>query len=176
MASSYQITTVGNASTQTDFEETKSGLFHELWLSKFSDKKKSLTKTNGEGSQIAVESTFTLYIDYNSAINMEDYKSCKLIWTNFFVRKMKMAFAFPKDSPYLSVINTRLQSMFESGEVSKIIEKHSSENPSCQPSKGMPLGFDNIAIVFLIMAAGLFASIILCGTENILSRKTKGKF
>ena len=65
--------------------------------------------------------------------------------------------------------------MTESGELMKIIEKHSNKNPNCQTSKRKPLGFENIAIVFLIISLGIIASLILCGFEWILRRKKEGK-
>ena len=176
LASVYQITTFGSTSYQADFEHANSGIFQELWLSKFYDKNKSLIKTLAEASQIVLHSTFTLYVDYNSARNMEEYKDCKLIGTNIFVRKTQKAFAFPKHSPYLSVINARLQAMFESGEVLRIIKKHSDGNPTCHSSKGMSLGFENIAIVFFILAVGLSASILLCFMEWILNRNSEGVY
>ena len=61
--------------------------------------------------------------------------------------------------------------MSESGELMKIIEKHSKENLNCQTSKGMPLGFENIAIMFVIILVGVAASLILFGIEWIVRRK-----
>jgi hypothetical protein len=65
--------------------------------------------------------------------------------------------------------------MIESGQLMKIIENHSNENLNCQTRKGKPLGFENIAIMFLIISLGVIASLILCGFEWILRRKEDGK-
>jgi hypothetical protein len=94
---------------------------------------------------------------------------------DFHGRKQQLAFGFPKNSPYLTLFNTKIHKMAESGELMKIIEKHSNENPNCQTSKGKPLGFENIAIVFLIISLGVIASLILCGFEWILRIKKEGK-
>ena len=174
--SPYQITLVGNSSRQALFEDQNSGVFHELWLSKFSDKNKSLQRTTQEAYKIATNPAYTVYTTLTSARNLEEFKNCKLIWTNFVARKIKLAFAFPKNSPYVALFNSRLQTMFESGEIMRIIEKHSMKSTECQQRKGMPLGFENIAIVFIILFFGLSVSIVFCVIEWTVPRKALGLF
>ena len=65
--------------------------------------------------------------------------------------------------------------MSESGELTKIIEKHSKENLNCQTSKGKPLGFENIAIIFVIISVGAAASLILFSLEWIFRRTNEGR-
>ena len=142
-------------------------------MSKFTDKNKSLTKTDQESSQVAAQSHYAIYTTLSNAVKLEGFKNCELILTNFAVRKNKIAFAFPRHSPYLGVINSQLQSMFESGEIMKIIEKHSNSNPNCHQKKGKPLGFENIAIVFLLLVCGLVLSFLFCVMEWIAKRSTQ---
>ena len=174
LLSSYQITILGSSSYQIDFEGAESGLFRDLWLTKFSDSNKSLTRGNGESTQVALNSHYTHYVDYTSARNTKAYHECKLTIANFFVRKVQLAFAFPKNSPYLSLFNSQLQSMFESGEIMKIIIKHSKGSPSCETQKGKPLGFENISLMFLILSFGAFLSVVTFAMEVLLPKKNFG--
>ena len=96
----YDIMLLGNSADQNDFEEVKSGIFHELWLSKFSDKNKSLSKSTEESSNIALSSHFTQYVDYNTARSLKEYEACKLKVMKFLGRKFQIGYAFRKNSPY----------------------------------------------------------------------------
>ena len=149
------------------------GIFKELWLRKFTVKEKSLAKSRGESMKFVLNSKFTQYINYNSA-KTKEYEDCKIKIMDFSAKKINIGFAFPKESKYLGLFNAKLQKMFESGELQKIIEKHSKESPNCNSSKGLPLGFENIAIVFCIISVGLLTSLILCAVEQILPRNKTG--
>ena len=56
------------------------------------------------------------------------------------------------------LFNSKLQSMFESGEIMKIILKHSKQSVACDEVRGKSLGFENIAVLFVIIDAGVFLS------------------
>jgi hypothetical protein len=94
LSSPYQITLLGNSAFENDFEGP--GLLHELWLSKFLDENKSLTKSTRESSSITLTSHFTQYVDYNTARSLKEYKACKLKAMNFHGRKFQNGYAFRK--------------------------------------------------------------------------------
>lgn len=175
LASSYQLTILGSSSYQIDFEGAESGPFYELWRTKFLDPEKSLTASVKEGIPIILDSHYTQYVDYGSAKNFKEYHECKLKIANLFSGKSLLGFAFQKNSPFLPVVNARLQSMFESGEVMKIIVKHSKDPPNCHANKGKPLGFENISLVFIIISLGVLASGVICGVEWGIKRHPVGE-
>ena len=160
---------------QVDFEEAKSGIYKELWDAKFLDKNKSLSKSTAESIKVALDYKYATYMDYKSARNTKEYEDCKLKKMDFSGTKAFIGFPFPKKSPYLDLFNAKLQQMFESGELQKIIVKHSKDDPDCETRKGMPLGFENIAIIFMIIIVGMFASSILFTSEWLFMQFQKGK-
>ena len=171
--SPYDVTCLGNSAPQIDFEEAKSGIFRELWLNKFSDKNKSLAKSTKESSQLALSSQYSQYLDFNTARSLDEYKDCKLKIMKFQGRKIQIAYAFPRKSPYLEIFNRKLQQMDESGELMKITDKYLEATPECNKSKGKPLGFENIVIIFLIISTGILASLILFVLEKVFGRKIR---
>ena len=175
LSSPYDITLSADSAYQMDFELSKSGIFKELWLSKFSNKEKSLTNNKKQRTNLAINSIFTYYINDISAKNLKEYGDCKLKIMDFSAKKILIGFPFPKNSQYKALFNSKLQKMFESGELQIIIEKHSKETPDCQVTKGMPLGFENIAIIFLIISLGVFSSLLFYGFEQIFSRIKTGR-
>ena len=175
LSSPYDITLTSDGAEKMDFELSKSGIFKDLWLSKFNNKEKSLNKLKQERTNLAVNSIFTYYINDKSAKNLKEYGDCKLEIMDFSAKKILFGFPFPKNSQYKALFNSKLQKMFESGELQIIKEKHSKETPDCQVTKGMPLGFENIAIIFLIISLGVFASLLFYGFEQIFSRIKTGR-
>ena len=170
LTSDYQITTWKNTAYQSDFEEAKSGIYRELWVNKFENKNKSLTTTD-EAISNTLNGLYTFYISYFSARSLPQFKECKLNIMKIKGISNLIAFPFPKDSPFLGVFNTRLQKMSESGEIQRIVEKHAISDPECVTEKGNPLGFENIAVTFVIMVAGILASVFLWFLECIIIGK-----
>ena len=176
MGSSYQIATIGNSGPQNDFEGAKSGIFNQLWQTKFLDLQTSLTESDQESARTAARvAGYTMYGDFNSAINLPEYNSCDLKIA-IGGRKSLLGFAFQKNSLLLTMFNREIQQMLERGEISRIIRKHKRNPPSCGPEKQMSLGFENITSVFIIMAIGLIASVFLISVEwflNLISQRLK---
>ena len=56
----------------------------------------------------------------------------------------------------------------------KIIEKYSKDNEDCNPRRGLPLGFENIVLMFLIVSGGTIFSLFLFGMEWFFKRNLKG--
>ena len=175
LSSSYQITTLGNSVCQDHFENAKSGIFKDLWESKFKDESKILLDSNPNSGRIAAASTFAHYIDVTSATYIDEYKKCKLQILDFTGQTNLIAFAFPKNSPLLQIFNMKIQEMFESGEINRIISKYTLEMQNCQDNKGKPLGFENIAIIFVIIGFGVLISISVCLAEHLVSWWNKFK-
>ena len=100
-------------------------------------------------------------MDINTAKSLEDHNNCNLKITNVLGRKAFLGFAFPKKSPLLLLFNSKLQSMFESGEIMKIILKHSKQSVTCDEVRGKSLGFENIAALFVIIGVGVFLSWVI---------------
>ena len=169
LSSSYQITTLGNSVCQDHFENAKSGIFKDLWESKFKDKSRSLSEYDVNSGRIAAASTFAHYIDVTSATYIDEYKKCKLQILEFTGRNSLIAFAFPKNSSLLQIFNMKILEMFENGEINRIISKYTLEMQNCQDSKGKPLGFENISIIFVIIGFGVLISISLCLAEHLVS-------
>ena len=160
---------------QVDFEEAKTGIYKELWESKFSNKNKSFAKSTAESIKVALEHKYATYMDYKSAKNIKEFQDCKLKSMDFSATKAIIGFPFPRKSPYLDLFNAKLQQMSESGELQKIIVKHSKEDPDCETRKGMPLGFENIAIIFIIVIVGMLISSIIFTSEWLFIQIQKGK-
>ena len=171
LSSKYQITTKANGSNQLDFDQAKSGVYQELWLQKFKDKSKSLTSIEEQKRLILDGDYYTMYVDYNNALAFEEYQNCTFSVMNFKANTNLIAFAFPKKSPFLDLFNWKLQKMSENGELQKILTKYSKNDQDCGSQKGKPLGFENIAVMFLIMVSGIVSSIFICGAERILDTK-----
>ena len=94
--SSYQITTLGSSAEQTDFEGANSGFYKDLWREKFLDTTRSLTETYSDGAKIALDSSYTLYVDIDMFRSLEDHNYSRLKITNVLRRKAFLRFAFPK--------------------------------------------------------------------------------
>ena len=170
LGSAYQITVYPNTVYQNDFEQAKSGVFFDLWLTKFMDKNKSFTKTS-ESKILVQNELYAMYKDLYTAKNYKEYKKCQLKIMNFKARTALMGFGFPKDSPLLPLFNNKIQSMMENGEIQRIIEKHRAEEPDCNNQRGKPLGFENIALLFILLLCGIFSSILVYVSEIVLRRK-----
>ena len=167
LTSDYQITTWLNSAYQSDFEDSKSGIYRELWIKKFKNKNKSLT-TMEEAMSNTLNGHYTFYMDINSARSLPQINECKLNIMKLKGISNLIAFPFPKDSPFLGVFNTMLQKMSESGEMERMIERHAISDPECVTEKGKPLGFENIAVMFVIIIVGVLASVFLCFLEWIM--------
>ena len=121
LTSDYQITTWQNTAYQSDFEQAKSGIYQELWVRKFKNKNKSLTTTE-EAISNTLNGLYTFYMDYNSARSLPQFKECKLNIMKIKGISNLISLPFPKGSPFLEVFNTKLQKLFESGEIQRIIK------------------------------------------------------
>ena len=170
LASSYQITTGANSAYQSDFEEATSGVMKDLWLSKFTNKEKSLVQSYGQSSQISLNEKYAQYIDYKAAKNLNEYKDCSLRSSNVFYGKIYIGFMFPKYSKFLPLFNSRIQAMRENGELESITRRYAEQIQKCQEGKGKPLGFENILIAFIILYAGCCFSFVIFLLEWIFSR------
>ena len=112
-----------------------------------------------------------MYKDLYAAKNYKEYKKCQLKIMNFKARTALMGFAFPKNSPLLPLFNNKIQSMMENGEIQRFVEKHRADEPDCNSQRGKPLGFENIALIFIVLLSGFFGSIFVCVAEIALRRK-----
>ena len=173
--SSYYITVLEKSVYQIDFDEAKFGIYKQLWESKFLNKNKSFSKSTAESIKVALDYEYATYMDYKSARNIKEYEDFKLKIMDFSGTKASIGFPFSKKSPYLELFNAKLQQMFESGEIQKIILKHSKEDPDCETRKGMPLGFENITIIFMILIVGMVTSSFFITSELVFMQIQKGK-
>ena len=161
LSSRYQITTIANTAFENDFKGVKSGIYQDLWREKFLDPDKSFTEDHKDGLEIINEDLYTLYTDYHTATSYAEVKECRFKITEALGPKGYLSFAFPKKSPLRDIFNDHLHHMLESGEIMRIITKNLESLPACAESRGKPLGFENIAIVFGILLVGVFLSFLL---------------
>ena len=174
VTSPYQIATLGDSYLQAIWENSNLMSYQEVWRTKFQDKEKSLKATEQELVSQALSEQYAIYLFHTTLTNLPEYKSCQLQGTNFLLNKIDVAFPLRKDSPYLDLINHALWEMMESGELHRILLRHRVREPDCEHSgKGKPIGFENILLVFLILAAGLVISGSVCFLE--IQRSKIGK-
>jgi len=112
-----------------------------------------------------------MYKDLYAAKNYKEYKKCQLKIMNFKARTGLMGFAFPKNLPLLPLFNNKIQSMMENGEIQRFVKEHRADDPNCNSQRGKPLGFENIALIFIVLLSGFFGSILVCVAEIALRRK-----
>ena len=172
VTSPYQVTTLGDSYYQEVWQKGHSTLSKKIWNTKFVDKERSLKKTEREVIDEALSGNSAIYLFHTTLSNLKEYKTCLLQDTTLLVNKIDLAFALPKNSPYLEVFNLAMQGMMESGELERIHRRHRTKEPTCSdPGKGNPLGFENILLVFLILVCGTCASLVICLLESCLKKK-----
>ena len=172
LSSPYDITLLGNSAVQEHFEDAKPGIFQSLWLNKFSDRTKSLTKFPKDSTKLALNFKYAQYTDYQVAINLKEYEDCKIQIMDVQGKKALTSFAFPRNSPYIELFNSKIQKMIENGELEKMKEKYlfSKKNPNCQKHGGKSIGFENILIIFILLSFGIISSLVFCCAELIFKR------
>jgi hypothetical protein len=79
------------------------------------------------------------------------------------------AFGFQKDSPYVDLFNYFLTELKEMGVYDEIATKYQQPPQFCPDYSGQSLGFDSCIALFMVVGAGLFASICLFLIECILN-------
>ena len=74
-----------------------------------------------------------------------------------------MSFGLPKNSPYKIFMNKILLKMDITGQLHQLSQKWKVNEPNCQPliRKGNPLSFEKLVSLFLIIAIGIFSSLIV---------------
>ena len=170
LSSSYYITTKANGAYQLEFEAADSGPFQKLWQTKFIDKSKSLKETLSDSIQVTLAYKYTTYLDYHSALSLSEYRDCQVNKMNFRARKFQVAFGFPKNFALRPLFNQHLLKLVESGEMAKIITRHSIKPPVCSSSNGMPLGFENISLSYLLLCTGMIIAISTLIVELMLKK------
>ena len=73
-------------------------------------------------------------------------------------------------SPYRIFMNNHIKKMSENGELDKILKKWTVNKPDCSPvlMSGDPVKFEKLAPLFMIVAIGLFLSVIIIILESIV--------
>ena len=172
LSSPYDITLLGNSAVQEHFEDAKPGIFQSLWLNKFSDRTKSLTKFPKDSTKLALNFKYAQYTDYQVAINLKEYEDCKIQIMDVQGKKALTSFAFPRNSPYIELFNSKIQKMIENGELEKMKEKYlfSKKNPNCQKHGGKSIGFENILVIFILLSFGIISSLVFCCAELMFKR------
>ena len=75
-----------------------------------------------------------------------------------------MSIGLPKNSPYKSFMNNVLNTLFENGQIKRVMEKWEIKEPSCEPLlvTGEALSLKKLIFIFLIICIGcLLSSFIL---------------
>ena len=169
LESSYQITTEQNSAMHMDFQSAEHGIFQDLWLSKFLDAPKSLTKSTQASAEVATSITgYTLYADFNSAMHLKEYINCDLRFLDVIGTRKLLGLIFPKGSSLKDIFNKGIQLMIERGEMSRLIKKHAGEAPNCSHNNQMSLGFENIMSIFCIILLGFTMSFLIGLIEGLV--------
>ena len=170
LESDYQIVMLKDTAPISILENAPSGIFKQLWDTKFLNKDLSLM---GSTTDIIAEASrgYTMCVPTWEVYASEEYKTCLISDTGYSLFSFKVAFAFTKYSPFRDLFNHALQMMVESGELEKIKLRYKTLKPDCSGSRGRSIGFENAAFAFLIFFGGLASSIIVLIVELITRKK-----
>lgn len=77
-----------------------------------------------------------------------------------------MGFAFPKNSPYLPVINHRISVLRESGQLDLVFGRRRRVETTCGGQGNFKeIGYPNIFTAFLVLVVGIFLGIFMASVE-----------
>ena len=170
-SSPYQITTIGDSVYELVWRQANSSISKQLWNTKFKDKDKSLKKTEEEAIAQTISSQYALYLYLDTLKDLKEYKNCLLEESNIKIDKENIAFALPKNSPFLFLFNDALMKMRENGEIERIFAKYKKEARNCfDRNKKQTLGFENIIFAFIILFHGFGTSLLISFLEQITSK------
>ena len=167
LTSPYQVTLLKNSAYQEVFEGTKSGIFREVWETKFKDREKSLKGTTDEMISVISKHDYALYEGYSTMDTIAGWHDCSISDVKFIVNYQDYAFAFPKGSPYRDLFDLTLQKMVESGELKRIKDTYASRPPDCGGSKGRSLGFGTTCFAVAVFLVGIVACLTFWIVEVI---------
>ena len=99
------------------------------------------------------EDYVALYEAFIHTKHRPQYPSCEIISVASYEKK-NVAWAFPKDSEYLSLFNHYLKAMDEKGITRQILENYETPPPICPDMSGQPLDLNSCFTGFLPILAG----------------------
>ena len=82
-----------------------------------------------------------------------------------------------KNLPYKKFIDRAILKMFESGKLTKILQRWKIDEPDCSPliRKGKPLNFNKLISIFFIIGIGVLLAFIVVFFENFQHNLSKKK-
>ena len=101
--------------------------------------------------------------------NQPQYLDCEIISIGKYDKKY-VAFAFQKDSEYLSLFNHYLKAMEEKGISKQILEKYESTPPTCPDMSGQPLGVNSCFTGFFPLFLGGLLGIVMLIIEIVVHK------
>ena len=102
----------------------------------------------------AHEVEWAIYDPNMRTIHMTMYLNCEIITIPAKYDQKQVAFAFQKDSEYLSLFNYYLKIMEEKGISKQILEKYEATPPICADKSGQALGMKECFTGFFPLFAG----------------------
>ena len=144
--------------------------FRDAWETKFVDKDLSLQSGISEMMSLVMTGEYAMYNYLSSIRTLEDYKDCKITDVGFSLKKIYLAFAVQKNSPYREPLIRALTKMLENGEVERIKNKHLGKVPECGESgKGKPIGIASVVFPIGICFLGMCGSVLSLVWELVVS-------
>ena len=166
--SPYQVCIEKDTSVHSLLESAASGIFKEIWDTKFENKDKSLSDKNiDERLSLINNEKFALLEDINVVQALLGYKDCSISDTGYILLYYDIAFPFQKNSAFKDLFNHALIKMKESGELHRIQKRYKPKPPDCGGGKGRSLGFDTIGFAFVIFCIGPVLAVLILVGENI---------
>ena len=90
-----------------------------------------------------------------------------------------MSFAITKDLPYFKFIEKAIIKMFRNGQFLRLKKKWADSKTDCSPqnNQGVPLTFEKVVSLFMIVALGVISGlfVMLIEIEQYSSKNTKKK-
>ena len=170
ISSSYQITLRKDSSWEAAFKNAIDGPFKDAWETKFVDKDLSLQSGFSEMMSLVMTGEYAMYNYLSSVRTLEEFKDCKITDAGFSLKKIYVAFAVQKNSPYREPLNRALTKMLENGEAERIKNKHLGKVPECaENGKGKPMGLASVVFPIGICFLGMCGSVLLLLWELVVS-------
>lgn len=80
------------------------------------------------------------------------------------------AFALPKDSPFVEIMNHYISKMQTKGILSRISSKYDIKTQKCPDYNGLPLSYANCGMAFIFLVSGFIFGLMFLAMETILKK------
>ena len=175
-ASDYQIVVLKGSSAESYFSDAKhssvKSVAREIWSKKMEGNPAAFVlKSSEREHEILNNPKKVLFAPSDTAELTFPHYPCNISVAPAYYFFSSRGYAFPKNSPYVNVFNTRINHLIESGAIDAVSKRMRERKPliKCEDSEEMALGFTNIFSAFGYSGIGVGFAICLCFLEYLHS-------